>query len=76
MTDTVSKKLDNAVIDEYNSLLLQAANDANVYFVDTNTALKNNAGQLDWVYCIEDGIHLNEAGSEVLLNYVLSHVPE
>lgn len=75
VTQKGEKTISNAVIDEYNSLLLQVANTNDVYFVDTNTALKNNDGRLDSAYASEDGIHLNTIGREALLNYVLSHVP-
>ncbi|MBR5370783.1 MAG: hypothetical protein IK130_01065 [Oscillospiraceae bacterium] len=68
--------LKNATIDEYNSLLLATAIKANVYFVDINTALKNNDGKLDDAYAQEDGLHLNAEGNQALLNYVLTHVPE
>lgn len=75
VTSSGEKTVANSVIDEYNSLLLQAANNNDVYFVDANTALKNNDGRLDGGYASEDGIHLNTIGSEALLNYVLTHVP-
>jgi hypothetical protein len=68
--------LTNSAIDEFNSLLLATANQANIFFVDTNTALKNNEGKLDDAYAQEDGMHLNAEGNQVLLNYVLTHVPE
>ena len=75
VTKNGEKTAANSVIDEYNSLLLQISNENDVYFVDTNTALKNNEGRLDSAYADEDGIHLNAVGRETLLNYVLSHVP-
>lgn len=65
----------NADIDAYNSMLLSIANSANVYFVDTNTALKNNESKLDATFAAEDGIHLNKEGGRKLLDYVLCHVP-
>jgi len=68
--------LKNATIDEYNSLLLTTANQANVFFIDTNTALKNNDGRLDDAYAQDDGLHLNAEGNQALLSYVLTHVPE
>ena len=68
--------IQNSVIDEYNSLLLELANKHNVYFVDTNTALKNNEGRLAPEYAMEDGIHLNSDGLQIMMNYVLCHVPE
>lgn len=66
----------NSDIDAYNSLLLEIANQENVYFVDTNTALKNNESKLDADKAQEDGIHLTAEGGQVLLNYVLCHVPK
>lgn len=68
--------LKNSTIDEYNSLLLALANQANTFFVDINTALKNNEGRLDDAYAQDDGLHLNAEGNQILLNYVLTHVPE
>ena len=65
----------NSTIDEYNSLLLEICNEANVYFVDTNTALKNNDSRLDPYYAVEDGIHLTTEAGQILLDYVLRHVP-
>lgn len=65
----------NSVIDDYNTRLLEIANKRDVYFVDVNTALKNNNGKLDPKYAEEDGIHLNAEGGQLLLNYVLNHVP-
>lgn len=65
----------NSVIDDYNTRLLELANKNDVYFVDTNTALKNNEGRLNPEYAEEDGIHLNAEGGQILLNYVLNHIP-
>ena len=67
--------LTNTKIDDYNSLLLSVCKQANVYFIDINTALKNNEGRLDDGFAQDDGIHLNTDGSQLLLNYVLTHVP-
>lgn len=65
----------NSDIDSYNSKLLDLCNQFNVYYVDTNTALKNNEGKLDRIYALEDGIHLTPEAGQILLNYVLTHVP-
>ena len=69
------RALKNSVIDDYNSRLLELCNEKNIYFVDVNTALKNNEGKLDGHLATEDGKHLSLEGGMVLLNYVLSHVP-
>jgi len=73
--ETAEPALLNSSIDAYNSMLLSLANSANVYFVDSNTALKNNENKLDTANALEDGIHLNEGGAKKLLDYVLCHVP-
>ena len=65
----------NADIDQYNSLLLDLCNKENIYFIDTNTALKNNEGKLDGHLATEDGKHLSTEGGMLLLSYVLTHVP-
>lgn len=65
----------NSDIDTYNSMLLDLCNQINVYFVDVNTALKNNDGKLDRLYALEDGIHLTPEAGQLLLDYVLNHVP-
>lgn len=66
----------NSDIDVYNSNLLELCNQTNTYFIDTNTALKNSSGKLDPGYAEQDGVHLTKEAGEVLLNYVLAHVPE
>lgn len=66
----------NSTIDKFNSLLLTIANDSDVYFVDTNTALKNNDSRLDADKAEADGITLTAEAEQILLNYVLCHVPE
>ncbi len=65
----------NSDIDSYNSKLLDLCNSLDVYFVDVNTALKNNEGKLDRTLALEDGIHLTPEGGQILLNYVLNHIP-
>lgn len=74
--EKLKKPILNSNIDIYNSKLLEIANTANVYFVDTNTALKNNEGRLDTALAEDDGIHLNAEGQTKLINYILSHVPQ
>lgn len=65
----------NSDIDTYNSMLLDLCNQIDVYFVDVNTALKNNDGKLDRLYALEDGIHLTPEAGQLMLDYVLNHVP-
>ena len=70
------KPLLNSTIDDYNSRLLDIANLRDVYYVDVNTALKNNDGKLDPTMAEEDGIHLTAEAGQTLLDYVLKHIPE
>lgn len=65
----------NSVIDDYNTRLLDLCNLRDVYFVDVNTALKNNNGKLDAEMAEEDGIHLTQEAGQILLDYVLNHIP-
>lgn len=66
----------NKDIDEYNSKLLNIANDKNVYFVDANTALKNNKGLLDDSNAESDGLHINKNAYSILTDYILTHIAE
>ncbi len=73
--ESAEPALRNSSIDAYNSMLLAMANSADVYFVDSNTALKNSENKLDAANAMEDGIRLSESGAKKLLDYVLCHVP-
>ncbi len=63
----------NTAIDAYNSELLKMANSKNVYFVDINTALKNNLGKLDVAKAEKDGMHFKKATYSIMIDYLLSH---
>jgi len=64
----------NSKIDGYNSELLNMANEKNVYYVDINTALKNNQGKLDTDKAQKDGMHFQKATYDIMLNYIMTHV--
>lgn len=66
----------NSVIDAYNSELLKLANSKNVYFVDINTALKNNLGKLDTEKAEKDGMHFKKATYDIMLDYILTHIAQ
>lgn len=66
----------NTSIDAYNSELLKLANDKNVYFVDINTALKNNLGKLDTEKAEKDGMHFKKATYDIMLDYILTHIAQ
>ncbi len=63
----------NSDIDAYNSALLQFANDNGLYYVDVNTALKNNEGRLSEDMAAKDGMHFNKSTYQIMLDYILSH---
>ncbi len=64
----------NSAVDEYNSELLKMANDLGVYFVDLNTALKNNEGKLSDEMSAKDGLHFNPTTYDKMLEYIMTHV--
>lgn len=64
----------NAAIDKYNSELLKMANAKGLYFVDLNTAIKNNAGRLDTDKAQKDGMHFKQATYVTMIDYILTHV--
>ena len=66
--------INNSKIDEYNSKLLEMANKKGIYFVDINTALKNNQGKLDLDKATNDGYHFKRATYDIMTDYILKHV--
>jgi len=64
----------NSQIDIYNSDLLKMANDKKIYFVDINTALKNNQGKLDSDKSQKDGMHFKRDTYDIMLDYIMKHV--
>lgn len=63
----------NTSIDSYNSELLKLANEKNIYFVDTNTALKGNDGKLSVDRAAKDGMHFQKDTYNLMLDYILTH---
>ena len=63
----------NDDIDKYNSALLKFAKEQKIYFVDTNTALKNNDGKLDPSVAAKDGVHFKKGTYQTMIDYILSH---
>ncbi len=63
----------NDAIDKYNSELLELAKAKKVYFVDINTALKNNDGKLDSSVAAKDGVHFKKGTYQTMIDYILLH---
>lgn len=63
----------NSAIDDYNSKLLEMANEKKIYYVDINTALKGNDGKFPSDMAASDGMHFVKTTYSVMLDYILSH---
>lgn len=68
-----TETLTNAKITEYNSRLLDMANNLGVYCIDTNTALKSSDGTLSEEYWNAETATLNEAAYKAICGYILTH---
>ena len=63
----------NDKINEYNSKLLETANKAGIYCIDTNTALKGENGALDERFWSYEEQKLSSEGYNEIVKYILSH---
>lgn len=62
----------NTEIDNFNSRLLELANQKSVNYLDVNSALKDSSGKLpDSV--TTDGMHFNKATYQTFVDYILTH---
>ena len=68
-TDTVT----NALINAYNSRIMDMAKNLGVYCIDTNTALKSADGTLDKDYWSESSGTLSKKGYSSVSDYILTH---
>ena len=64
----------NSVLDELNSKLLEYADNNGVYYLDMNSALKNELGYLPADYAENDGMHLKYSTYTEFIDYILTHV--
>lgn len=72
--ETSDEPVSNENIEEYNSRLLELANQNNYYYVDVHSALKNSDGVLSEEDAADDGMHFNKATYDKMIKYILSHV--
>ena len=64
----------NSKIDEINASLLELCGEKNIYFLDTNSLLKNYNNEMDSRYTnVSDGIHINKDGYELWFDYLKTH---
>lgn len=69
-----TETLTNEMVNNYNSRLLDLANNIGVYCIDTNTALKAEDGRLDDSYWSYEELAISTSGLEKIKEYVLTHV--
>lgn len=69
----MTQKFTNADIDYYNDFLLELAEEKGIYYLDSNTVLKDDYNTMKDIYNSGDGLHYNEAGYEEVVSYLLSH---
>lgn len=67
-------ELSNEKINDFNSKLINMCNDAGIYCIDTNTALKSESSKLDEKYWSYETLSLSEAGYNKVVEYILTHV--
>lgn len=68
------KKLTNELINRSNALLLVLAYTKDVKFLNSAPLLKDENGYLKEEYCSsEDGIHINEEGYKIWIDYLRTH---
>ena len=67
----------NEMVDRANETIRALAAEREIPFADNNTILKDETGYLAQKYVYsEDGIHLNAAAYEVILNHLAELAPE
>ena len=63
-------RLDNGVIDRYNSRLKELIESRGGLFMDTAGVMKNSDGDLDVAYDSGDGLHYNKKAYEALFDFI------
>lgn len=65
------------MIDTGNVWVQDIAQECNVYYLDTESVLKDENGYLRSEYSVGDGIHISRDGYQVILQYIRTHpIPE
>ncbi len=68
------EELTNDAINAYNSALLGMANSTGAYFVDLHSALRSETGALSEALWDYETLNYNDAGYQVIENFILTHV--
>lgn len=61
------------MIDTGNVWVQDIAQECNVYYLDTESVLKDENGYLRSEYSVGDGIHISREGYEIILQYIRTH---
>lgn len=69
-----TETLTNEMINNYNDRLLEMCNEAKVYCIDTNTALKAENGVLKEEYYSYDTLSISASGYSKICEYIVNHV--
>ncbi|MGN0613624.1 MAG: GDSL-type esterase/lipase family protein [Porcipelethomonas sp.] len=72
--ETSDSPILNSDIDEYNLKLLDLANEKGFYYVDVNSALRDESGKFPEENAADDGMHFNKSTYNIMLDYILAHV--
>ncbi len=65
------------MIDSGNVWVQDIARECNVYYLDTESVLKDENGYLRSEYSVGDGIHISREGYQVILQFIRTHpIPE
>lgn len=67
------KSISMEKINRANSWIAEIASENGAYYLNTITALVNEAGYLNNDYCNGDGIHISKSGFNVILDYIRTH---
>ncbi len=72
-----SAVITNEMIDNANTLIAALSAERGLYYLDTQSVLRDENGFLRAEYCFsEDGIHLNEAAYAAILSYISSQAEQ
>jgi len=73
---TANKSFGNERISEFVSALVRMCEDSGIPYVDAHQLLKNEAGVLPDDYCRDGYVHLNNAGSKVVVDALYAFADE
>ena len=65
--------INNAGVNQANQWVLAVAEQTGVRYLNTHDAMLDENGELRYEYCNGDGVHLDTAGFEVVLNSIRTH---